>query len=454
MKHYIFGLLVFLFTIATSCTDNTASIGGSIQPDSDIIEFAADTFHLSTDTMLVDCIYAIPDSFLLGNYYNEKYGSTRAEIFAQLKAPINFNYHQGSRPDSAEIIIAYYSWFGDGNSPMRINIYEMKGEPFTFSGSYPSNISVAEYADLSKPLASQVIVAKDATRGDSTLVVFKLSQEFVDRFFAAGKSIYASDESFFNFFKGLYITTDFGSSTILSVSSIRLNFYYSYDFVSEGETLNIPQTVMFPANREVRQVNHIEHPDRKDVIKPEEGKSYISSPANIFTRVKIPLKKMNDRMNDSINYKKLVLNSASLQVEVTDFEYSKLALQPPRYMLLIKESMLSETFEKNKIPTSANDTSAIYAEYKEGLNNDGDTVRFYAFNLSVLIANELKIAEKANQSPPELLDMVLVPFTPDYLSSSSSISRAKQMIPMSGVTIKGGSNADSPMRIKTVFSGF
>ena len=453
MKHYIFGALVFLAAIVVSCTNNSESMGAGIQSDADIIQFSVDTFHLATDTMLVDYIYAVPDSFLLGNYYNAKYGSTRADIFAQLKTPLDFTYREGSKPDSAEIIISYYSWLGDGNSPMRINIYEMKGEPFTFSGSYPSNISIDEYADLQKPLASQIIVAQGDIRSDSTVVVFKLSNEFVERLFAAGESIYASDENFFNFLKGLYITTDFGSSTMLSVSSIRLNFYYSYDIVLNGETVSVSQTLPFPANGEVRQVNRIEHANRENVVKPED-KSYVSSPANIFTRVKIPLRKMSERMNEGINYKKLMVNSASLQVEVTDYEYSDLALKPSKYMLLVKESLLNETFEKNKIPTSLSDTAAIYAEYRSFIDSNKDTVRYYSFDLSILIAQELKMAEKTNQLPPEELDMVLVPITPDYLSSSSSISRAKHMIPMSAVTIKSGTNSESPMRIKTVFSGF
>ncbi|MDR1585543.1 MAG: DUF4270 domain-containing protein [Prevotellaceae bacterium] len=455
MKHLLRGLPVFLSFAIVSCTNDSTGLGSGIQPETDIIEYAADTFHVVSDTMLVDYIYAVPDSFLLGYFHDEKYGSTRADIFAQLKASTGFKYNT-QRPnfsfDSAQIVISYYSWFGDGNSPMQINIYEMKGEPFSFSGAYPSNINPDDYADFSKPLASQVIVAKDTMRYESTAVIFKLSPEFVQRFIpdTIGNTTYASDEAFFNFFKGIYITTDFGTSTMLAIRSVGLYYYYSYDVVDSDTTYHISQVVPFPANREVRQVNRIQHPNR-DVVKPETGKSYVSSPANIFTRVKIPLKRMHDRMKESVNHKeKLVVSSALLKVEVSDFDDSELTANPPKYMLLTKESTLEKNYGKDKIPASLSDTAAIYAEYKV----ESDTARYYSFNLSGLIATELRNAERTGQALPETLDMILMPFSSSSISSSSTAVWAKHMIPISGVTIRGGSNSESPMRIKIVYSGF
>ncbi len=460
MKRIFLGLLVSISLFFVSCADNDASLGAIVQPDGDIIEFAADTFHVSTDTMLVDYVYAIPDSFLLGYYHNEIYGSTRADIFAQVKAPIGFEFNMNQLNltfDSARIALSYYSWFGDGNSPMRISIYEMKGEPFTFLGTYPSNLNVDDYADFTKPLASQVIVAKDTARYDSTAVIFKLSNDFVQRFRPANEKVtYASDENFFNFFKGLYITTDFGSSALLAVGSLVLSYYYSYDIVTPDSTYRISQLVSFPANSEVRQVNRIQHPNRQNVVKPEAGKSYVSSPANIFTRVQIPLKRINDRMNDSIKNKNLMINEATLKVEVTDFENVKYGMSPPNYMLLIKKDALDRNYARNRIPASAIDTAAIYASYQMSINSDGDTTRYYSFNLASLISEEIRNAKKTESVLPEKLDMVLLPMTPEYttISSTTSITSAKHMIPMSAVTIRGGSNNESPMRIRIAYSGF
>ena len=37
-------------------------------------------------------------------------------------------------PDSAKLIMYYYSWFGDKYSPMEVNIYEMNKENLNFTG--------------------------------------------------------------------------------------------------------------------------------------------------------------------------------------------------------------------------------------------------------------------------------------------------------------------------------
>lgn len=450
MRRFLLGVFALSVLFLASCKNDVPDIGSSIQPGSDLIEFAADTFHLATDTMLINSIYTLPDSFLLGYFHNEKYGSTQAEIFAQLKAPIGFVFRKGVKMDSAAIVFSYYSWFGDGNSPMRINIYEMKGKPFTFSGLYPSSIDPSEYADFTKPLASQVILPKDTMRGDSTQVFFKLSKEFVQRFLpdTAKNTTYASDANFFNFFKGIYINSDFGTSALLAIRNIRLNYYYSYKVKTADSTYTISQVLSFPANNEVRQVNRILHPNRKEMLAPEAGLTYISSPANIFTRVRIPIERIAARINDSIPNANIVINTANIKMEIANRDNSKYGIPLPRYAMLIREKTF-RSMQKNKIPTSLTDTTAIYAEL--------DSAKHYVFDLRRLLATELQLAKKKGQAPSQSLDMVLMPFTPVHSKVSGSrenIAWGKHMIPMSAATIRSGANTESPMRIKVVYSGF
>jgi hypothetical protein len=83
--------LLFLLSFLTiSCVDTLTDYGSGIQPLSDKIQVGTDTFHLTTSTEKVDFIYSKPDSFLLGNFYNAKYGSTRADILAQVNCPSDF----------------------------------------------------------------------------------------------------------------------------------------------------------------------------------------------------------------------------------------------------------------------------------------------------------------------------------------------------------------------------
>ena len=184
------------------------------------------------------------------------------------------------------------------------------------------------------------------------------------------------------------------------------------------------------------------------MLAPEAGLTYISSPANIFTRVRIPIERIAARINDSIPNANIVINTANIKMEIANRDNSKYGIPLPRYAMLIREKTF-RSMQKNKIPTSLTDTTAIYAEL--------DSAKHYVFDLRRLLATELQLAKKKGQAPSQSLDMVLMPFTPVHSKVSGSrenIAWGKHMIPMSAATIRSGANTESPMRIKVVYSGF
>ena len=63
---------------------------------------------------------------MLGNYYDTKFGSTHADILAQVNCPVGFKFpaETGLHADSASVVLVYYTWFGDKYSPLDVNIYE------------------------------------------------------------------------------------------------------------------------------------------------------------------------------------------------------------------------------------------------------------------------------------------------------------------------------------------
>ncbi|MEI7504132.1 MAG: DUF4270 domain-containing protein [Paludibacter sp.] len=271
-------ILFFLSLLIFSCTDSLTNIGTGIQPTTDAITVGTDTFHVTTENVFVDYMYSKPDSFLLGTFYDEKYGTTQADILAQVKYPLDFTYHAGAIPDSALVVLYYKSWFGDKYSPLDVNIYEMNKKTFDYSGLYPTNLDPSVYTDhdLYHPtnlLAHKIFSAKDATKKltDTTSVIFKLDTAFV-RKFIKGASTYTSDFAFTNYFKGLYITANYGAATMLNIRQIDLEYYYHYTYTAPGTSKldTVKNVVTFPANAEVRQVNRFLHPD-KDLIKQKLG---------------------------------------------------------------------------------------------------------------------------------------------------------------------------------------
>jgi len=455
MKSYYF-ILLFLSIFVISCNDDLTDLGVGIRPLSDSITIGTDTFHLSSENVFVPYIISRPDSFLLGNFYDEKFGSTQADILAQVQGPIgiNFKYPENSVPDSAVVRLYYRSWIGDNFSPMEINIYEMNGDIFEYSKPYKTNLDLGLYCDKKILLGTKVFTAKDANKTTTaTHISIKLDTvDFVKRFFNVQPKTFSTDSSFLSFFKGMYISTNFGSSTLINVRHIDLDYYFHYDYTKPGDdTLTrVSNLLTFPANSEVRQVNRFMHPDTtfiKQKLALEDTVNYVSSPANIQTKVTLPMKRMQDRIKAKIKDKLQTLNSALLNVEVTDVDERLLPQPIVKYMLLIKKSSVDRFFSNGELPT---DTCAILAPYSASLiSNTSLYKRYYTFNVAKLMANEFKL----NKNIDNNYEMMLVPVRVTF-DSSNNVTAVKQEFLMSSVIFKSATNSLSPMRINMVYSGF
>jgi hypothetical protein len=460
MKSYPIFLLFLLSLFVFSCTDNLSDIGSGIQPLSDQITVKPDTFHLASQTVFVDYIYSKPDSFLLGTYYDTKFGSTKAEILAQVNCPVGFKFPPLSVPDSASVVLLYNSWFGSKDSPLDVNIYEMNKGTFNFSQLYQSNLNASDYADQSdqSKLSERIFSAKDVVRlrADTTAIIFPLNSAFVKRFF--NDSYFASTNTFLNQFKGMYITANYGSATLLNIAQINLRYYYHYTYVTRNvhggdSTVTVNNNLFFPANSEVRQVNRFLHLDRATVVKPADSVNYVASPANLDANIVIPLNRINTRMNDSIkNKKNLTINSAVLKVEATDINVDTVSAPTVRYMLLIKEEAINRFFNNKELPS---DTCAVLASHSVALvvNTTNVYEDYYKFSIAKLIANELKIAKQNKTVPVDALNLRLIPVQVT-MDASSNITSVKQDNLMSTVTIRSGKNPYSPLRLNLVYSGF
>ena len=457
MKIKCIFLVSFFVILFSSCGDDLSEIAINIQPSKDLISVYTDTFHLSSQNVFVDYIYSRPDSFLLGTFYDQKYGITQADILAQVNCPVGFTYPEGSVPDSANIVLRYLTWFGDNYSPVEINIYQMNKATFSYSQPYPSNIDPADYTDKTIHLGKRIVTAKDASGSkiDTMMIRFKLSDDFV-RWFYPSSNKYTSQQEFLEKFKGIYITPNFGTATMFYIDQIDLYYYYHYTYVRKAldgitdSTVTVNNVITFPANEEVRQVNRFMHPNREQIIKQREEVNYISSPANVFTKINIPLKKIKQKLDNNINDKYLSINSAVLQVDATEVEDTTLAQPLVKYLLLIKESAMDRFFKNNELPS---DTCSILATYSATKNNDNTYNYYYTFNLASLLTNELKTAGTNAAELPDQLSFLLVPVRIKY-NSSGAVTEVKHQFLMSAVTICSGKHSSKPMKMNLVYSGF
>lgn len=455
MKFKLFFLTILISVFTISCTDDVTDMGSGIQPAGDKISVYADAFYLSSENYFVDNFTSKPDSFLLGTYYDEKFGTTEADIFAQLQPPLGFKYPAGAKADSAKIFISYYTWFGYQYSPMEVSIYEMNKGTFNYTQAYKSDINIEDYCDKSLLLGKRIFSPKDAVlkRGDSTSVSFKLNGDFIKRFSTQFDSLYTKNFNFLNSFKGLYITTDFGSASMLYINQIDLRYYFSYKYATGNGTdsTTVNTYVTYPTNSEVRQVNRVYHPDKELVRQKLEARptvTFVSSPSNVYTRVKLPLRSMREKMN--VSGKKLTMNSAIARFYVEDFDEDTVDHKIVSNLMIIKEDSMEVFFKSRKIPSSS---YAVLGTLTYETDDDNNMSYYYSYDLAKLVADEFKNAVNDINILPENMNMILVPVSIKY-DSSGNILEVKQQNLMNSVTLCSGKHPKKPIRLNVVYSGF
>ncbi len=445
----------FLSVLFISCTGDLTDIGTSIQPSSDRISVFAETFYPVSENYFIDSYTSRPDSFLLGTYYDLKFGTTHADIFAQVQPPLNFNYPEGAKADSAYVILYYSSWFGDKYSPMEVNIYEMNKGTFEYTKQYKSDIKVEDYTDMSNLIGKRIFTASDAVikRSDTTRIVFKLNNDFVKRFSAVLSKKYTINQEFLDFFKGFYITTDFGSASMLYINQIDLKFFFNYKYYNQedGDSTQVNTYVTYPANSEVRQVNRVYHPDKAQIIEQmqqRDSATFVASPANVYTRVKVPLNYLRSKMN--VGSQKLYINRAQAKFYIEDLATDTVDHKIVSKMLIIKESAFDRFFSKRELPS---DSCAIIGTLGSEINSSSSYDYFYSFDLAGMLSAEYKNSEDKLTNLPDTLNLLLVPVSITY-NSSSAIVQVKQQNLMNAVTLSSHKSVKHPIKITTVFSGF
>ena len=490
----LLSLLTLMLTLAfTSCKDDTTSSGESLIGESDKIVVGADTFGTRSFTRDVALspdsfpIYSTPDSFLLGEC-DGRFGTLHADILAQFACPIDFRYPEGAEVDSVCFFFYYNSWFGDGHTPMSIDIFPMK-TVLQYDEPYSHHLDIRDFVDPAAKSVlekQRIIVAAEPT--DSTydetnrlyrpFVRCRLTDEFAQALFQCRD--FSSLEAFCESFPGLYISSNFGGATLLHVTDMNLAVYYHYSYDKGGRDTTVTDVKGFYANAEVRQVNRYQYftdtdteaegHDRAAMLANTE-KNYIVAPANLYTRVSLPMKEMADDIlskmayvpagkNDTL-YRRPYINKAEIALEVLNYYDGSHELtrddwaQPAANMLLIKESSVSRFFTKRELPS---DTCAILASVTSEKVEGTDSIRYYySYDIAALLTEEIRKNEVDTLQISDSLHLVLMPVSVGKTTNSyygTTISSVKQEQIVSATEILSASNSKQPLSLEVVYSGF
>ena len=281
-------------SILAGCNDDFSSIGTSIQPGDDTIAVYMDTFQIQATTVQLDSIYARSTSAQLGELYDPLYGNLVSDYMCQFYCPSDFQFkhtpYEG-KIDSVEFNIYYNGsnkngvWVGDSLAPMRAEIFKITSP---LQKNFYTNIDPKQYCNMQESMGAQAYTAYNTSISDSLRnsdgysphVSIKMPTEFGQKFYDEtinNPGTFKNQETFNEFFPGLYVTTTFGSGNILSVASSVLKIYYNYAVKSTaGKDSLITTWEAFSVTKEVIQLSRFKNTDMSQLLQPND--SYALAP--------------------------------------------------------------------------------------------------------------------------------------------------------------------------------
>lgn len=452
--------LLAIMLLWTACKDDVTTTGESILDENDAIIVLADTFSISSAVDSCDAIISQADSFLLGEIETD-YGVLRASVLTQLACPEGYTYPEGFTVDSICLFMYYSSWVGDDKSPLAINAYLMDKNTFRYNSTYPTDLNINDYCTRSKSILTNHRIVVASEKRDSILntngqyvpmVRMRVNDDFMQDF--ASITNFESQDKFNEQFKGLLLETSFGSATMLNISDVALGVFYHFQYNKAGKDTTVSDMKAFYANSEVRTVNQLVYRDKKEWVETLQQDSdtynYIIAPAGVYTRLRIPMEQIADKIITRTELKRPYVNKAEIRVSVMNMDPDNNDrndwLLPSSHMLLIKEKSMTRFFKNRELPS---DTCALLGQLTQGVDSVGDAIYYYSYDMSDFLTNQLRKEE--NDS---ILNMLLVPVTINTTTTNTSanaVTSVRQQQTISATKIRSAKNG---MKLEIVYSGF
>ena len=454
MKKYISFFLIATIAILTftRCDDETATIGSSIVPETDIVTATKKTFYAKSVSLDAgNAIINKSDYMYLGRYTEPQYNTTfEASFLTQFASGDNEPFPKDGVIDNnavyTKLRLYYDSISGDKNNAMKCEVYELD-KVVAEGTNYYTNIDFGEYYDRSKaPIATKVYSAKDYALHDSinesnydANIEIELPNEIGTRIiehYYTTPADFANSEVFINnVFKGIYVKNVQGDGTLLNIYRARLEVAFSHYIESSSGEKDSIETLVTPfySNKEVLQLNKFDNGDITPLLNNTDA-TYLKTPAGIFTEVELPMDEiMEECAGDTLN---------SVKIEFAGFRADDNSnFTPPTALLMVRKKDMNEFFEKNKV--CDNETS-FYATITS------NSSRYTFGNIAKLIKhchNEFE----AGKADADWERVVLIPIKATT-DSYGKLIKVKHDTQISNIRLQGGPN--HPIEVEVVSSRY
>lgn len=207
-------LFLFVIPVIFSACNEPNTVGLEVQPEGDQATLGfTDTFTVITNVVKEDSVPSdeaytnLSSKTLVGYMYEPEFGSTTANLYAQLiptetpTMPVNMVI------DSAIFTLAYKDFYGDTTSEQTVEIFEMN-EPILDSVYY-SNKSFSTYPTVQGTLSNFKPKTKDSITINGTKYAphlrIPVSKNFAKEVFDSAAT-YTTLSDYINHIKGVYLS--------------------------------------------------------------------------------------------------------------------------------------------------------------------------------------------------------------------------------------------------------
>ncbi|EGK03002.1 DUF4270 domain-containing protein [Dysgonomonas gadei] len=421
-------LLILAITLSTltfvACDDDLTSLGSSIQPGGDDIFVGSDTLSLTAVTRSFnDSVYARTVYGLLGEYTDPIFGKIKSDYLCEFYCAENSAfadpYKKGITIDSVRLNTEFTYFTGDTVSPMGLSVYEVTKplKAFFFTSVNPEN-----YCDMQKLLGQSIfsiqdvpdtIISSTRIRTISTNLNLELGQRFYNEWEDSDGATFKNSNTLKEFFKGVYVTTNFGSGSIINVDYTEFDIHYTYQMKNVANTADSAVAGIFrlPVTPEVIQMNHVKNsPPAGMITEGPAEKTYMNTPAGLYTEVTIPLDAIVNAAVAGAG-KDAVINAANFKMLGNTEEEAKSGLSRPSDILFINKDSLPNFFYNRKL----HDAQTSFVTTRSTTNNSYDFG-----NLASVINHYAKYYKEKGVSPLPDLKYLVIPVTATYTQTTNS----------------------------------
>jgi len=462
----------------SSCNEDTASIG--IYPEEDAISHSSAIFNFHTYSIALDSVLCNSYTSYLGNIQDPETGTQIQASFATQFHTFE-NYHLPAKErlfplgakvsasdkvkcDSCEIRLFFNSYYGDGNNPMKMEVYPLdKDNLLEENKDYYSNTDLTQYVKQGEePIATKVFTPLDYTISDADRtssshtnnVRIILPTEYGT---AIMNSYYEHPEYFANSFEfirnvcpGFYFKLKSGIGSMLNISVGTMNLYFTYYDAESADSVYQGYS-RFAATAEVIQTTQFESQDLRKLV-DDTSCTYLKTPAGIGTVIDLPISEIyKNHELDSVSKASIVLTRYNKN------QNSDYSLGIPTTLLMVRKQNMRSFFSNRDVTDSQ---TSFTTTYSSAYNS-------YTFeNLSRLISfcqhekvqgmKDSGLTEAQWEAAhPDWNKVVVIPVktssTSDSYGNSKMVSITHDM-GMNSVRLVGGPN--NPLQMQVIYSRF